>query len=96
MVKKFTFFLEYKGGTYISQVTAESFVAAPSAWANQFDLHTKPELREYFTPSFRADLIKSLDLNMISPMDGLENTWSFSAYQLSEPATIHFTQTESA
>ena len=89
----YTFFLEYEGGTYISQVSAESHEAAPRKWIEEF---TQPNEKEYlhlFEKDFRESLIASLQLNLITPIDGLTNTWSFSAYALEKPSTIHFTQT---
>ena len=89
----YTFILEYKGGTYISQVSASSFKEAPRVWANAFDSNTKPEYQKLFEPDFDRKLIESLEPELITPLTGLLNTWAWSAYRLESPATIHFTRT---
>jgi hypothetical protein len=89
----YTFFLEYDGGTYISQVEAENQTQAPKVWATGFDLNNKREYARFFEPDFSVKLIESLDLNLITDLDGIANTWAWSAYRVQRPTTIHFTQT---
>lgn len=89
----YTFFLEYEGGTYISQVRARTERLATKAWATGLKLAGRKKYREYFEDDFQRKLLESLDLNLISSIDGIKNTWSFSAYRLDKPATIHFTKT---
>ncbi|MBK8302482.1 MAG: hypothetical protein WBC19_08895 [Pyrinomonadaceae bacterium] len=89
----YTFFLEYGGGTYISQIQAPSKDLAPKIWISQFDLPTRRPYRKLFEKDFQKKVIESLDLNLISAIDGVINTWDFSAYGLDEPSTIHFVKT---
>ncbi len=89
----YTFFLEYEGGTYISQVKVSKKELAPKAWAMQFDLPSRKRYRKFFEPKFQEKLVESLDLNIIIALENVKNTWSFSAYRLDRPATIHFTKT---
>jgi len=86
--------LEYEGGTYISQIEAAHHEEAPRAWAMQFDLHLRPEYLKYFENEFGAKLVESLDLNLLTPVERVANTWAWSAYRLEKPSTIHFTKTE--
>jgi hypothetical protein len=89
----YTFFLEYEGGTYISQVRATREDLATKVWASEFKLAGEKKYRKFFEANFQKKLLASLDLNLISPIEGVKNTWDFSAYTLDKPATIHFTKT---
>jgi len=89
----YTFFLDYKGGTYISQVRAARKDLAPKVWAIQFDLPSKKQYKKLFEPKFQEKLIASLDLNIIFAVEGVRNTWTFHAYRLDNLATINFTKT---
>ncbi|MBV9217472.1 MAG: hypothetical protein JO053_14995 [Acidobacteria bacterium] len=89
----YTFFLEYRGGTYIAQVRARSFRSAPAVWAKSFEFPDAESESKYFEPKFKEKLIESVDLDMPTPIDGIRNTWYFSAFRLDNCATIHFTQT---
>lgn len=89
----YTFFLEYGGGTYVSQVEASDEMEAPQKWASNFDLHITPDYEKLFERDFRKKLIESLDLNLVAELQDLINTWAWSAYRLEKPATIHFTKT---
>jgi hypothetical protein len=84
----FTFYLEYKGGTYISQVRARSYKSAPKAWAEKLDLTdiSKPE------KDFKVKLLKSIDEETPVPIDGISKTWCCSMLYLND-ALVHFTQT---
>ena len=89
----YTFFLEYEGGTYISQVKAIGEKRATKIWASEFKLSETKQYGRFFEDNFQKKLVESLDLNLISQIDGVKNTWAFSAYMLDKPATIHFTKT---
>jgi hypothetical protein len=90
----YTFFLEYGGGTYISQVEAVDHEEAAKEWAIRFDLHSSPDYRGFFEDNFGEKLMNSLDLNLVTTITGVINTWSWGAYRLEKPATIHFTKTD--
>ena len=89
----YTFFLEYGGGTYVSQVEASDEIEAPRKWASNFDLHAKTEYQDLFENDFGNKLIESLELNLITELKDLVNAWAWSAYRLDKPSTIHFTKT---
>ena len=89
----YTFFFEYDGGTYISQIVESSPLGALKAWAKRFDLHTKNAYQQYFEPDLSERLVGSLDLDLLTEVDGLINTWSWGAYKLEKSSALHFTQT---
>ena len=86
----FTFYLDYKGGTYISQVRARSYKFAPKVWAEQLDISVIPNREK----NFKEKLLRSIndDDNMLTPIDGVSKTWCCSPLLL-ERALVHFTQT---
>ncbi|HMM81518.1 MAG TPA: hypothetical protein PKC65_16010 [Pyrinomonadaceae bacterium] len=90
----FTFFLEYEGGTYITQITAKNPKLAIETWAKEFDLHNKVEFADIFEPRFQEKLVESLDLKLFFPIENVINTWTFNAYRLDRQATIHLTKTD--
>ena len=84
----YTFFLEYRGGTYISQVLAENFKTAPKIWAEKLSLTQIADLEENFT----GKLAESIKFDLVVPVDGMINTWACSLVYI-DGATVHFTQT---
>ena len=90
----YTFFLDYRGGTYISQVTAPDHLSAPRVWAEAFQLDQNDELAQSFEPSFRRKLSESLESDEPTSVLGLTNTWCLTVVHLDELAIIHFTRTE--
>ena len=86
----YTFFLEYRGGTYISQVRARSSALATKAWARKF---TKMKVKGLGAQS-KSDLIRKILIDAPTSLDGLINAWCSSAIVRGHLALIHFTQTE--
>ena len=86
----YTFFLEYRGGTYISQVRARSSPLATKAWVRK--------LIELNVPGLgirsKSDLADKILRNAPTALDGLKNTWCSSAVVRGHLVLIHFTQTE--
>jgi hypothetical protein len=87
-VPLFTFYLEYKGGTYISQVRAQSYKSAPTIWAEKLDttVISQPE------KDFKIKLLKSVEEEIPIPIEGISKTWCCSLLHLNN-ALAHFTQT---
>jgi hypothetical protein len=87
-VPLFTFYLEYKGGTYISQVRAQSYKSAPKAWAEKLDttVISQPE------KDFKEKLLKSIIGEPPTPIEGVSKTWCCPLVHLNN-ALAHFTQT---
>ena len=84
----FTFFLEYKGGTYISQVRAQSYKSAPKVWAEKLDLSVISQLES----DFQSKLLKSVDNEIPTPIKGIDKVWCCSLLSLKE-TLMHFVQT---
>jgi hypothetical protein len=84
----FTFFLEYKGGTYISQVRAQSYKSAPKVWAEKLDLSVISQLER----DFKRKLQESVDGETPTPLKGIDKTWCCSLLTLKE-TLVHFVQT---
>ena len=85
----FTFFLDYKGGTYVSQVRASSPVGALKAWTETLD-HTKVKglgLRG------KRNLLEKIN-EPPTQLQGVKNIWCCSALINGELALIHFAQTK--
>ena len=84
----YTFFLEYAGGTYISQVYADDMLEAPTTWLETLN----QEVIVNAGADFKHKLLESLEMNP-TPLEDIENTWSFSGLIDDNLALIHFTQT---
>lgn len=84
----FTFYLEYKGGTYISQVRAQSYKSAPKIWAEKLDTTVISKLEK----DFKIKLLKSVEREIPIPIEGVSKTWCCSLLHLND-ALAHFTQT---
>jgi hypothetical protein len=85
----YTFFLEYRGGTYVSQVRARSSPLAMKAWAGKFMEMKVPGLGA----RSKSDLVEKILRDAPTTLDGLKNIWCSSALVRSHLALIHFTQT---
>lgn len=89
MMKLFTFFLDYLGGTYVSQVESRSYEGAPEIWLNQIDVSAISGA----PADFVMKISESFDLPPIL-LEGIRNTWCLSGTVDDNLALIHFTQTE--
>jgi len=86
----YTFLLEYRGGTYVSQVRARSLSLAIEAWTAEFMRIKVPGLGL----RSKSDLAEKILRDAPTTVDGLINTWCSSALVRGHLALIHFTQTE--
>lgn len=84
----FTFYFDYKGGTYISQVRARSYRSAPKIWARKLDASSIPKLEE----DFNNKLIKSVSEVPPVALNGIINTWCCGLLFIRR-GIVHFTQT---
>jgi hypothetical protein len=91
--KLFTFFFEYEGGTYISQIRSNNFETAAINWVEKFDLHNQKSYKKYFEKDFHDKLIRSVMAASPSPITGIVNTWYLSSQFLKKESTINFTMT---
>ena len=70
-MRKFTFIVEYRGGTYISQYMAPSIIEAFRIWAKNLDLQNFPEKE-------KNKILKILDEDLEdlpTPIDEVDNVW---------------------
>ena len=69
-MKKYTFIVEYRGGTYISQFVALDMNTALLMWVNNLD-------KRYFSIHKKQMLQKEIsDIDFFSvPIEGVDNVW---------------------
>ena len=85
----YTFVLDFDGGTYIAQIEAPSFQAAPAIWANTLSPGVIHGMREASIRELRKELAeKEPDL-----LDGLTHAWCTTALVRGRLALINFVQT---
>lgn len=72
---RYTFVMEFRGGTYISQVEAESLALAIEKWSNSVD--TK-QIRHLGSIG-KSTLIKKLQSEDPTPLQGLDDVWCLAA-----------------
>ena len=85
----YTFYLAYKGGTYISQIRARTHKLAPKVWAENLNLK---EIVGIGSKSKKA-IIERLQLDSPILLDGIKNTWCCTALLEGKLALVHFTET---
>jgi hypothetical protein len=84
-----TFFLDYRGGTYVSQARASSPLAALKAWADGLDYTEVEGLGR----SAKTKLKQGIG-QPPTQVEGIKNTWCHSSVLRGHLALIHITQTE--
>ena len=69
-MKKYTFIVEYRGGTYISQYVALDLNAALLMWVNNLD-------KRYFSAHKKQMLLEEIsDIDFFPvPIEGVDNVW---------------------
>ena len=87
----YTFFMEYKGGTYVAQIT-ETFKNAPVRWAEELEVSQV----QGFETRDREELISTMQVEEPLPIRGLMNVWCVTALIGAELAIIHFVETAAA
>jgi hypothetical protein len=88
-VPLYTFILDYRGGTYISQVRAPNYKTAPRVWAEKLDLTAIGKLEK----GFGDKLVASISEEKPAPLDGVAKTWCLSSCPVKKLALVHFVQT---
>jgi hypothetical protein len=72
----FTFIMDYRGGTYTSQVQADSIQTAILAWARNLAVgeiaHLGPKLKQRLIGGLENDEYK---IYRATPLQGLTNVW---------------------
>ena len=92
----YTFIADYRGGTYISQVTADEPEAALYVWAQQLEVSAIPGLGPRSKDRLLHDLQRDAEEYGIGPvlLDGLKNAWCAGALVRDKYMMINFVQTE--
>lgn len=72
---RYTFVMEFRGGTYISQVEAGSLTLAIEKWSNSIDTKQIKHLGSIG----KSMLIKELESEDPSPLQGLDDVWCLAA-----------------
>lgn len=85
----YTFVLEVNGGTFYSQVKAETFSIAPQAWITSLD---ETDLGDANT-GIKIALESQLDEESPMPLDGIKNIWCLTFMFKNSLALVHFIQT---
>lgn len=85
----FTFLMEYRGGTYVSQVEADSYLEAPAKWAKKEDWSYIPKAGK----KFKKQLLAELESDPVAALDGLTNAWCTATTIKGKLALITFVQT---
>ncbi len=88
----YTFILDYKGGTYVSQVESSSNKTACFNWAKGLNIS---EIYG-FGKSGKEKLIEQMKTETPTLLNGLINVWFVSALISGELASINFVQTENS
>lgn len=86
----YTFFLEYRGGTYVSQVRARSSRLATRVWSGRLIEMKIPGLGA----SSKKNLVEKILADTPTALDGLKNIWCSSTIVRGHLALVHFTLTE--
>ncbi len=88
-LKLYTFIMDYKGGTYVSQTHAKDHLEAKNIWAQSFNLLEVPGMNE----QSREQLINEANKEELTPLDGLINAWYLCVYFGNETGYINIIET---
>ena len=74
MANLYTIVLEFRGGTYVSQVRTDGALEAVRCWAERFKVERPvPRSSSYIA----ASVLRGLEDLGLAPLDGLEGVWCF-------------------
>lgn len=91
----FTFIVDYRGGTYVSQVTAPDVEAAVLAWAAQLEIEAIPGLKPKHKTKLERQLAQDFAVDdRPVRLDGLDNAWFTSILVRNKCMYINIVQTE--
>ena len=88
-MKFFSFVMEFRGGTYISQIYASSHLEAPLKWAHSLEIQDIP----FMGPKSHAELIRCLSEQEPTPLAGLRNAWCLHSLVSTGSVLIHYFET---
>ncbi len=85
----YTFFLDYRGGTYLSQIRASSPSKATKVWTKKLDHAAIQGMGD----KSKERLIQELHDEVPIAIDGLEKTWCCTALVQGHLVLIHLVET---
>jgi hypothetical protein len=85
----YSFVLDFDGGTYISQVAAASFTAAPAIWAKRL----KSGAVKGVGGATLNELARQMTEKEPTPLTGLSHVWCTDALLRGKLALINFVET---
>lgn len=88
--KLFTFVLDFRGGTYLSQVWATSLNQACRKWVQQLDTKDIYGLDPKSIPRLMEQMLEEFPVTV----NGVQNVWCMSALIRGQLALIHIIQTD--
>jgi len=88
----YSFFMEFRGGTYINQITAENVNKAVELWANTLDIKGI----QYLSKKSKEYIIDNLDFvfELMGNIDTVQNIWITQFGFKTGLATIHIFKTD--
>ena len=86
----YTFYFDYEGGTYVSQIRARTYKAAIKAWAEKLNLNG---IVINATPKTKQNLIEEVQSDTPVLLEGQINSWCRSLHFDNNFGIVHFTQT---
>jgi hypothetical protein len=82
---------DYRGGIYVTQVTAASPTGAAAKWAISKDVPPLKKLK----PAQRQEIVNALLTDDVPvPLDGIKNVWCFCPTIMRHSATVNLVLTE--
>lgn len=88
MNKVFTFFLEWDGGTFISQYSSLSLSEAVKRWASSLDMATIGASDES-----KKNFLIDVDAETAIKVSGLNSVWCITPYIKGRLAMVHIVET---
>ncbi len=85
----YTFILDYAGGTYVSQVSAQDSIQAVDRWIKQLDLSKDESIGELD----RDRLRKEFSQEKIGLVDGLKSVWCITVEIKDQVGIVHIVLT---
>jgi hypothetical protein len=88
--KLYTFLLEYKGGTYISQIEADSNKSALMKWSESLNVSEIEGIGE----KMKEQIKNAAKLETPSLLQGMNNVWCATFLLAGNLALVNFVKTE--
>lgn len=87
----YTFIMDFRGGTYISQIKAKGLTEACEKWLEK--LSTKDV--KYLGSKTKMELYNELKNEMVTPINGVDNIWIMNFLPFGYYITVHIIKTDS-